>query len=223
MLAGVIFISGYSIADQPKDPSAEVIAKYTKLRWEVFDQKGYTPDWSHNAEREALLDMLEQGSFDEFLKASEEWLKKISIDIQIHDARAHVFRLNGDFRESMRSALAYTGLLASIMNESDGKTPVSAFQVTSIREIYAVIEEMGLERTEQKLLPSGHDMLTCRNEEGNEVILYFDVRRMMEKRAAHIKATTEAEQAGTGQPATRPESKSEGSDKPQPEAEGRSR
>jgi hypothetical protein len=32
-----------------------------------------------------------------------------------------------------------------------------------------------------------------------------------------------AEQTGTGQPATRPESKSEGSDKPQPESEGRSR
>jgi hypothetical protein len=31
------------------------------------------------------------------------------------------------------------------------------------------------------------------------------------------------EQAGTGQPATRPESKSEGGDQPQPEAEGRSR
>jgi hypothetical protein len=31
------------------------------------------------------------------------------------------------------------------------------------------------------------------------------------------------EQAGTGQPATRPESKPEGGDKPQPEAEGRSR
>ena len=35
--------------------------------------------------------------------------------------------------------------------------------------------------------------------------------------------TKTAEQAGTGQPATRPESKSEGGDKPQPEAEGRSR
>jgi hypothetical protein len=33
----------------------------------------------------------------------------------------------------------------------------------------------------------------------------------------------EAEQAGTGQPATRSQLKSEGSDKPQPEAEGRSR
>jgi hypothetical protein len=34
---------------------------------------------------------------------------------------------------------------------------------------------------------------------------------------------SKSEQAGTGQPATRPESKSEGGDKPQPEAEGRSR
>jgi hypothetical protein len=32
-----------------------------------------------------------------------------------------------------------------------------------------------------------------------------------------------SEQGGTGQPATRPESKSEGGDKPQPEAEGRSK
>jgi hypothetical protein len=33
----------------------------------------------------------------------------------------------------------------------------------------------------------------------------------------------QAEQAGSGQPATRPELKSEGGEKPQPEAEGRSR
>ena len=37
------------------------------------------------------------------------------------------------------------------------------------------------------------------------------------------KDTTKGEQAGTGQPATRSESKPEGDDKPQPEAEGRSR
>ena len=37
------------------------------------------------------------------------------------------------------------------------------------------------------------------------------------------KPKKEAEQAGTGQPATRPESKSEGGDKPQPVSNGRSR
>ena len=38
-----------------------------------------------------------------------------------------------------------------------------------------------------------------------------------------IESKTDGEQDGTGQPATRPESKSRGSDKPQPESEGRSR
>jgi hypothetical protein len=41
--------------------------------------------------------------------------------------------------------------------------------------------------------------------------------------AGQRKGTRESEQAGTGQPDTRPESKSEGSDKPQPDSEGRSR
>jgi hypothetical protein len=39
----------------------------------------------------------------------------------------------------------------------------------------------------------------------------------------HPSEKSKIEQAGTGQPATRPESKSESGDKPQPEAEGRSR
>ncbi len=38
-----------------------------------------------------------------------------------------------------------------------------------------------------------------------------------------VETQEDAEQAGTGQPATRPESKPEGGDKPQPESEGRSR
>ena len=49
-----------------------------------------------------------------------------------------------------------------------------------------------------------------------ELVAWFENMRTTKKQA-------EAEQAGTGQPATRSESKSEGSDKPQPEAEGRSR
>ena len=44
---------------------------------------------------------------------------------------------------------------------------------------------------------------------------YFLIERVEKKK--------KSEQGGTGQPATRPESKSEGGTKPQPEAEGRSR
>jgi len=45
----------------------------------------------------------------------------------------------------------------------------------------------------------------------------------IDAKAAKVTITKIVEQAGTGQPATRPGPKSEGSDKPQPEAEGRSR
>ena len=65
----------------------------------------------------------------------------------------------------------------------------------------------------------------CRRAMPEELPDWF--HEMMEKNLAKmasllIKDPT-AEQAGAGQPATRPESVSEGSDKPQTEAEGRSR
>lgn len=58
--------------------------------------------------------------------------------------------------------------------------------------------------------PTGEDMLSLISIESREA----EVTKWLEE-------FTEA--GGTGQPATRPESKSEGGDKPEPEAEGRSR
>jgi hypothetical protein len=56
----------------------------------------------------------------------------------------------------------------------------------------------------------------------------FDVARIVDaarqrQEASGPRIIRQGEQVGTEQPATRPESKSEGGDKPQPESEGRSR
>jgi hypothetical protein len=58
-----------------------------------------------------------------------------------------------------------------------------------------------------------------------QVVLEYSRRTSPSCRIVSIEPFTanDSEQAGTGQPATRPESKSEDGDKPQPEAEGRSR
>jgi hypothetical protein len=53
-------------------------------------------------------------------------------------------------------------------------------------------------------------------------ILHLDEKKTL-KAGGLFWFEQQGEQAGTGQPATRPESKSEGSDKPQPESEGRCR
>ena len=65
----------------------------------------------------------------------------------------------------------------------------------------------------------------CRRAYPSDLPEWFDdiIKKNLAKMSAVESKEQEAEQAGAGQPATRPESKSEGSDKPQPEAEGRSR
>ena len=66
--------------------------------------------------------------------------------------------------------------------------------------------------------------VTIRSEGFQDTPITLDQKSDDEIRVAMISLDkTKPEQAGAGQPATRPESKSEGRDKPQPEAEGRSR
>jgi hypothetical protein len=59
--------------------------------------------------------------------------------------------------------------------------------------------------------------------ENHPFIEVSQAREVSYEDAAWKTRKAEGEQAGTGQPATRPESKPEGGNKPQPEAEGRSR
>ena len=56
-------------------------------------------------------------------------------------------------------------------------------------------------------------------EHGGNLDSFFASIRQRQSQNPRLVRTTEGEQAGTGQPATRPESKSEGGDKPQPEAQ----
>jgi predicted translin family RNA/ssDNA-binding protein len=57
----------------------------------------------------------------------------------------------------------------------------------------------------------------------NSEMIRKKIQEYAETSAVFHSLKQKSEQAGTGQPATRPESKSEGGDKPQPEAEGRPR
>jgi hypothetical protein len=74
------------------------------------------------------------------------------------------------------------------------------------------------DRTEYVVVdPKGLTMFSC-NENG-----LWKEERIETPVSERDSWIPKAEQVGTGQPATRPETKSEGRDKPQPEAEGRSR
>ena len=91
-----------------------------------------------------------------------------------------------------------------------------------------------LRNGEARLLPYGIYKVTIpeinlsfllfKNNRGSPILRSVEGLLVVETDAnSSVMQKRPAEQAGTGQPATRPESKSEGGDKPQPEAEGRSR
>jgi hypothetical protein len=79
-------------------------------------------------------------------------------------------------------------------------------------------ENFDLDKLDPKLV---HEFTGIPVDESYGVITFYLLSGV--KKLGSKQSETHDEQAGTGQPATRSESKSEGGDKPQPESEGRSR
>ena len=92
-------------------------------------------------------------------------------------------------------------------------------QLTLYTHVANCLEECPIDRCNNQVVQRMDEVISIIQEAGIDP--YFIER--IKKSSDHVKNSAKREQAGTGQPATRPESKSEGGDKPQPESEGRSR
>jgi hypothetical protein len=94
----------------------------------------------------------------------------------------------------------------------------SKFRATVPGEMkYLFFSHEGMQRTKGKMILGLGAHWSCDRLEG----IYAEL--FQAEVARNPTLITQGEQVGTGQPAIRPESKSEGGDQPQPEAEGRSR
>lgn len=85
----------------------------------------------------------------------------------------------GRFEDSIRYRNQYYGLLASIVNSGDGKSPATAFKVISVDEEYALLNYMGADRKKQSLQGVCDAMDV--EIEGKALTIYFDV-------SIHLKA-----------------------------------
>jgi hypothetical protein len=126
------------------------------------------------------------------------------------------------------------GVLAKTLSEAGKEPPalldtldfLCGVQIDSKIYVVTVLYQRGVE-VQQATLVDGKIRLKGENRVLGKLpeitkILQGYFYKMLDQ-DAELKRKQEAEQAGTEQPATRSESKSEGSDKPQPESKGRSR
>jgi hypothetical protein len=92
-------------------------------------------------------------------------------------------------------------------------------QLTLYTHVANCLEERPVKRSDKVVVDRMDEVISIIREAGIDKYVIEQIQKSSDK----VKNPARREQDGTGQPATRPESKSEGSDKPQPEAEGRSR
>ena len=71
----------------------------------------------------------------------------------------------------------FRGLIDSIRNTGDGKSPEKAWVIISVHEEYVVLRAMGLKPSGQSLMmDKGHayDVMKAKDEDGKEETFYFN-------------------------------------------------
>jgi phage host-nuclease inhibitor protein Gam len=118
---------------------------------------------------------------------------------------------------ALRPDVVYVRLL-----EQSGKVPAAK----ALKDVVTEIKKVDVEKASEEFLADA-EVESRINGKVFSGTTYFIIEpyegTLKVVAMTKMKQPPKDEQGGTGQPATRPESKSEGSDKPQPESEGRSR
>lgn len=176
----LISLPALTLAENKLDTiSKQNIDSFTKLRWDTFNTPGYNNDWTSSDERDALFTLHGDRKYDQFLEQSAKWLEKHPIDIQVIYVRTFTHLRQGNHKEYAKGFATYTSLIASIMSSGDGKTKDTAFKVVTVKEEYAVLNELGLDLIKQSLVKDAKgnpcDAMLCKDRNDKQTTIYFNV------------------------------------------------
>ena len=158
-----------------KDPAADFAA----LRFAFMDADAYSPYGGDTASQNALDAALKEKNYGKAAKLAEKILATNFVDISGHlgASRAQAALKNSEKAEFHR--YVGQGLINSILQSGDGKTPQTAYVVISPDEEYALFNYWGFRTSAQSIVhKDGHvyDLMTGTDQKTNEkVCVYFNV------------------------------------------------
>jgi hypothetical protein len=131
-------------------------------------------------QKKAMFAALRAGKFADALKASEVVLASNFVDMDAHVGQYIAHR---ELKETDAAELhhkIYLGLLKSITDSGDGKTPETAYQVIDVHEEYVLLHAMGvgLPKSQSLLKKNGHAFDEIKFVDPNtqkESTIYFNV------------------------------------------------
>jgi hypothetical protein len=151
---------------------------YTRLRLSYVDSPESKKAQDTSKAEKAMFAALEAKDFPAALKEAQTVLASEYISIDAHYVASEAHRNMGETDKAEFHDKVFRGLIESIHNSGDGKSPSTAWVVISVDEEYVMLRALGCKPSSQSLLAqNGHsyDVMKCTgSDDGKEHTLYFN-------------------------------------------------
>lgn len=178
----------FATQEQPSSEYATLLAElksgntdidYTRLRLSYPDSPEARQAKDTSEAEKAMASAMSANNYAEALKQANIVLDNSFLDIDAHFVALTASRALGDWQTAAFHRSFIRGMIRSIMDSGDGKTPETAWVVISVREEYVVLRVLGYLMPEQSLVKKdGHSydaMKVTNPKDGTEVTFYFNV------------------------------------------------
>lgn len=152
---------------------------FKAFRLSYTETPDYDPYQSYDKEKKAMYDDLRNKEYEKALKSVQSILDKNYVDIDAHNICRIAYREMKNPEKYNFHQFIVTGLIDSILNSGDGKSPETAYLVISIDEEYVILAVLDLKLIKQSLIKSNsknYDKIEARNRKtGETTTLYFNI------------------------------------------------
>ena len=150
---------------------------YARLRLSYVDSPERKKAKDTSDDEKAMSQALQSKDFAVALKHAEAVLDQAYVNMDAHFVAFVAERELGDPGKAEFHKTVFRGLIDSIRNSGDGKSPEKAWVIISVHEEYVVLRAMGLKPSGQSLMmDQGHayDVMKAKDEDGKEETFYFN-------------------------------------------------
>ncbi|MGB9408591.1 MAG: DUF4919 domain-containing protein [Terracidiphilus sp.] len=152
---------------------------YTRLRLSYMDSPEYKEAKDTSKSEDAMTEALNKKNYPEALKNAEAVLASDYVNIDAHYVALVANREMGAADQAEFHRAVFRGLVNSIRDSGDGKSPETAWVVITVHEEYVILRILGFTPAGQSLLnKDGHsyDVMKVKNaKDGTEQTFYFNV------------------------------------------------
>lgn len=136
----------------------------------------YLPYGRDQGDIEGLHRKMAEEDWDDAIELVEELLGSDPLSISLRFAYAHILEEVGEDIEAGLHRAFGNGMLRSVMKSGDGRSPETALHVLDSREMYLVLEVMGLRPLRSQLWQKGSEWIDAVEVQGTEArTIYFNV------------------------------------------------